>query len=501
MQGSGLNNRVASTEQTFHKCPRIFARHRGEIVNGYDAQPPDFGGAFTDCAGNPLANGYLVLQLSHDESHTSGPNQVVSGLKIKIGLDSSGNIPVSPATMIYSVDTLAPANAYFLAVGYKSDGPQAWGPQLLAPTSSPNPLNIGSIVPLSPPGGLNLNDLETITLQTNGVNNSNQSLLNLAAGSGVTLSNSAGTTLISAGPSAPQVGDIQRYNVSGDNAWDAVNYAQRFSAVYAVVGSGTPNTVGPITGLGTLSAAHNDVLATATSGPGETYLANASASLNTVIGLALGSNGNNSIGPILAFYRVSIKFKPGQSTNSRYWLGLGCFNNSSSLGHNSQAILGTTAYAANSPNKTTIGFRYSAGADTNWQAVVCSAGSGQTTVDTGVAIDTTNPHIFDFAPNFTGTAINFLIDYQLKVTISTNIPPQNGGDSQMSLFWSHVQTRGWVVSFLRRAKCLDTAGSRVSEDFAPAPTLIPVPAKPQFTGADLGKPEIKSTIAPTMLWQ
>ena len=398
-----------------------------------------FGGAFTDCAGNPLANGYLVLQLSHDESHTSGPNQVVSGLKITIGLDSSGNIPVSPATLVYSNDVLAPANSYFVAIGYKSDGTQAFGPQIWQLTSSPNPLNVGTITPLSPPGGLNLNDLETITLETNGINNSDQSLLNLAAGSGVTLSNSAGTTVISAGPSSPQVGDVARYNVSGDGMWDAVNYAQRFSGVYAVPGSGTPNIVGPITGLGTLSAAHSDVPATATSGPGETYLANASASTSTVIGLGFGSNGNNSTGPLLAFYRVSIKFKPGQSTNARYWLGLGCFNNSSSLGHNSQAITGTTAYASDSPNKTTIGFRYSAGTDTNWQAVVCNASVGggtQTTVDTGVAIDTTNPHIFDFAPNSTGTAINFLIDYQLKVTISTNIPPTgNGGDSQMSLFW------------------------------------------------------------------
>jgi hypothetical protein len=57
---------------------------------------------------------------------------------------------------------------------------------------------VATIVPLSPPGGgLNLNN-GFLTLETNGVVNSNQNLLNLVAGSGITLSNSAGTTTISA---------------------------------------------------------------------------------------------------------------------------------------------------------------------------------------------------------------------------------------------------------------------------------------------------------------
>jgi hypothetical protein len=70
------------------------------------------GGGFTDPFGNPLALGYLILQLNHDESYSSGNNQVVAGLKIKVTLDANGNIPVSPATLIYSSDVLAPSGSY-----------------------------------------------------------------------------------------------------------------------------------------------------------------------------------------------------------------------------------------------------------------------------------------------------------------------------------------------------------------------------------------------------
>ena len=168
------------------------------------------------------------------------------------------------------------------------------------------------------------------------------------------------------------------------------------------------------------------------------YNANPVASVNTLIGVKTGENGNNSLGPVVAFYRYSLRLAIGQTTNSRFWIGLGDYTSSGGIGNNGAAIFGTTGYAADSPNKSTIGFRYSAGTDTNWQAVVCTANGGsgaQTTVNTGVPADT-NSHLFEFAPNAAGTSITFFIDHASVATISTNIPPVgNGGNSVMTMFW------------------------------------------------------------------
>jgi hypothetical protein len=88
------------------------------------------GGGFTDPFGNALAEGYLTLTLGHDECYSAGPNQIVAGFTLRIGLDSNGNIPSSPATYIYSNDSLAPANSYYTVLGYKADGTEAFGPQI-----------------------------------------------------------------------------------------------------------------------------------------------------------------------------------------------------------------------------------------------------------------------------------------------------------------------------------------------------------------------------------
>lgn len=213
----------------------------------------------------------------------------------------------------------------------------------------------------------------------------------------------------------------------------------------SAVGQGAvtaPNAVGPLsTGLGTLSAAGNAVAPTVFNYAGFQYFSNATASVNTVIGVKTGENGNNSVGGVLSWSRFSIKLAiAGTLVSVRYWMGLGCVNNTSTLGHNNQGVLGTTAYAADNPNKTTIGFRYSSGTDTHWQAVVCTAngtGGAQTTVDTGVAPDNLS-HVFEMATNSDGTLINFLIDHVLVATITTNIPPtvtSNVSDALVSMFW------------------------------------------------------------------
>lgn len=245
------------------------------------------------------------------------------------------------------------------------------------------------------------------------------------------------TTVATGSLPAAQIGDIIRWNVNGDSTWDAVNYGQASTGVYATLGGSTPIFVGPLSaGGGTQFSSHADIQATATVGPGETYTGAATASTLTLIGVKTGENGNNSIGPISAFYRFTTKLSIGSTTNVRYWIGLGCWTGSGGTGNNGAEIFGTNAYATNSPNKNTIAFRYAAGTDTHWQAVVDTAGGSQTTVDTGITPDT-SIHLFELIPNAAGSSIAFFIDGVSVATISTNIPPVgNGGNSVMTLFFT-----------------------------------------------------------------
>ena len=156
-------------------------------------------GGFTDFEGNPLNLGYLLLELSHDENYSVGPNQVVGGLKIKITLDANGNIPVSPAVKVWSNDVLTPGGSFYIVWAFKSDGTEAWAsPQYWTLAASPNPIDVGTIVPTNPPGAGGSGST-TLLLETNSTTNSNQSLLNIVGGTGVTITNVSGTTTISEG--------------------------------------------------------------------------------------------------------------------------------------------------------------------------------------------------------------------------------------------------------------------------------------------------------------
>jgi hypothetical protein len=248
--------------------------------------------------------------------------------------------------------------------------------------------------------------------------------------------------LNSAFPSNPQTGDTLCYNCNGDSAWDNVNYARPVIGLYAVSQLTTLQTFG-IYGAGTASTTGNNTtntgaLATATLQTGLVVGQTAGASTSTVIGANFGENGSTSTIGMQAFYRWSYRAAMGNTTSVRYWMGLGC-HTGGGTGNNGANIVGTTAYASDTPNKSTEGFRYSSTTDTHWQAVVITAGTSsgsQTTVDTGVAPDT-NVHLFEMTPNAAGTSILFWIDGNLVATISTNLPPPaNGVNSWGDLFFT-----------------------------------------------------------------
>lgn len=235
-----------------------------------------------------------------------------------------------------------------------------------------------------------------------------------------------------------QIGDSLRFNVNGDGNWDAQSSGvAKVTSIYADANANNSYTsVGQTAGALQLSNSTNIVYPTATSGPGKLVSSAAAGSVNPVIGLKIGENGNNSLLPLNGWYRITAKLAIGSLSNARYFIGLGTWNTGSGLGNNSLTTFGSAGWAADSPNKTFIGFRYSSTTDTTYKAVTITAGTGQTTVDTGVTADT-NVHVFEVFNNATNTSFQFAIDGTVRATITTNIPPVlSSSDALGTLFYT-----------------------------------------------------------------
>jgi hypothetical protein len=87
------------------------------------------------------------------------------------------------------------------------------------------------------------------------------------------------------------------------------------------------------------------------------------------------------------------------------------------LGHASN---GGTQFATDTPAFKYVAFRYSSGTDSTIKAVCATDASHITAVDTTVSVDTTNSQNFQIVN--TGSSFIFLINDQIRATISTNIP-------------------------------------------------------------------------------
>ena len=106
------------------------------------------GGAFQDPAGNPLANGYLLFELSQD-GLVNGSSQIAAGREIKITLDTNGNVVASPAQYLWPNDVIIPINTFYTVSAYTSSGQLVWGPNSQQVLSSPSPFDITAWVPAS----------------------------------------------------------------------------------------------------------------------------------------------------------------------------------------------------------------------------------------------------------------------------------------------------------------------------------------------------------------
>lgn len=99
-------------------------------------------GTFINPLGEPLANGYLVLRLSHD-GQSGTPNQVVSGITQRITLNSSGQI--NPAVAVYSNTGLTPSGSYYLIRVFASDGTLAVPLSQVTIPNTPNPVDLSTL--------------------------------------------------------------------------------------------------------------------------------------------------------------------------------------------------------------------------------------------------------------------------------------------------------------------------------------------------------------------
>ncbi len=99
-------------------------------------------GNFQNPAGNPLANGYLLMHLSQD-GQVNGTSQITSGAKIKILLDSSGNIITSPLQSVWPNDVITPSTTTYTVTAYSASGQLVWGPNSVQVLSTPSPYQVG----------------------------------------------------------------------------------------------------------------------------------------------------------------------------------------------------------------------------------------------------------------------------------------------------------------------------------------------------------------------
>ncbi len=339
------------------------------------------GGAFQDFEGNVLANGYLTMQLSHDEQEAVDPGEVVAGLILRVPLDANGN--VAGTVYVWPNDQLNPAFSFYIVNAFTRSGILAWAaPQFQTVTGS-GPFDIGTWIPNNPPtGGA---PVGSILLQTNGTNNSDQALLNLAAGTGITLVNDAGTTTITGASGWP--GNWIGCNAAGVNLFS--------------YGSGAN------IGMDMQPYSASALAVTRTASATEPCFVPVQTNTLTASGGLIDTSLNITLGILNDWFA---KMAIVGTTDSRYFFG--CSDQTEASAGN--------AFFSDTPDANFVGFRFSTNADTTVQAICQTSDSDQTVVDTGVAPAAVN--LYEIIPTESGATITFYINKTLVATIDTNVP-------------------------------------------------------------------------------
>ena len=108
------------------------------------------GGPFQDALGNPLADGYLMMQLQHD-AVVPTIGLVAGGIAVRVPLDGSGYVQGTvTGAPIYAWpnDILLPSGGTYIVWAYDASNRFVWdNPQIQSIKSTPSPFNINAWVP------------------------------------------------------------------------------------------------------------------------------------------------------------------------------------------------------------------------------------------------------------------------------------------------------------------------------------------------------------------
>jgi len=75
---------------------------------------------YLDSSGKPLANGYLLINLTFDAAIGTTSSQVCAGLKVQVNLDSNGVITGSP--VFWQNSSLSPSGSMYVVEAYEANG-------------------------------------------------------------------------------------------------------------------------------------------------------------------------------------------------------------------------------------------------------------------------------------------------------------------------------------------------------------------------------------------
>lgn len=332
-------------------------------------------GNFQDANGDALNAGYLIMQLNQD-AQSSQQSQVDGNRSIKITLDATGN--AVSGQYVWPNTALNPSTTYYIVSAYSAAGQLVWGPNYLLVNTVPT-FDLDSWVPNQIGGG----GVPTgsITLQTNGVNNGSQQLLDLQQGTNVTITdNGSGViTIASAGGSGPRSRGWSGWVTDGADG-PTPNAGQGCTPNFSLAGGGVYTGVSP-------TATETKMLKM-----------NTSASSGSITGFT--DNGDShtadSVWTLGILGLCEHRAKISDLTNIRFWVG----------GENGYKS-GQNFWKSDAPALPTVAFRYSTAAgDTHWMCVVTD-GTTQVVADSGVNADT-NGHVFGI--QFSAGHVLFILD-------------------------------------------------------------------------------------------
>lgn len=338
-----------------------------------------------DEQGNVLAGGTIVFEASGD-ALVSGTGELCSGIKGNLTLDINGTVAASPAQYMWPTDQMVPGNITYTVRVYNANGQIAWGPNYgLTVPSGAGSFNLCTWVP-NQIGASSGASAGSLTLQTNGVNNGSQQLLDLQEGSNITIvDNGAGQITISgSGSNGPRT--------RGWHGWSPDGSTGSLTPPYGV--GCTPNNGGNLAGIPPTTTAPLMIgVGTGTSPSTLAYLdANATTS----------TPGDSFTLAILGL--SEIRGQVPALTHIRTWIGM--MNDMES---------GANFWQSDTPPEATVAFRYSTAAgDVNWQCVVTD-GTTQVTVDSGVAV---NSSMHTFGIEFSSPNCLFFLDGVLVATVA-----------------------------------------------------------------------------------